>query len=160
MCMRATTRGLTLYQTRYLSWRCRQMSRKPRNRRGELEKGDSHAFLFKTIVRLTYPQKCITFTKTTANLWDDYYGKNTGEHMGGTRVMLLRSVKSYHECQTRSLRSRFFLHAYTTSDLRTFHRTCVHVRKECSLEISMHEHSKKTRFSTSCNHRQLDLNKN
>ena len=31
----------------------------------------------------------------------------------------------------------FFLHAYTTSDLRTFRRTCVHVRKECSLEISV-----------------------
>ena len=40
----------------------------------------------------------------------------------------------------RSLWSRFFfffLDAYTTSDLRTFHRTCVHVRKECSLEISV-----------------------
>ena len=29
------------------------------------------------------------------------------------------------------------LHAYTTSDLRTFRRTCVHVRKESSLEISV-----------------------
>ena len=32
------------------------------------EKGDSHAFLFETMVRHTYPQKCITFTKKTANL--------------------------------------------------------------------------------------------
>ena len=31
----------------------------------------------------------------------------------------------------------FFLRAYTTSDLRAFRRTCVHVRKECSLEISV-----------------------
>ena len=46
----------------------RRTSRKPRTRRGELEKGDSHAFLFETIVRLTYPQNCITLTKTTANL--------------------------------------------------------------------------------------------
>ena len=56
---------------------------------------------------------------------------------GGPRAMKapLREVK----CWTRSLRSRFFLflHAYTTSDLRTFRRTCVHVRKECSLEISV-----------------------
>ena len=57
MCTRATTRDLTLYQTRYLSWRCPRTSREPRSRRGELEKGDSHAFLFETIVRLTYPQK-------------------------------------------------------------------------------------------------------
>ena len=34
----------------------------------------------------------------------------------------------------------FFLHAYTTSDLRTFRRICVHVRKECSLEISVIMH--------------------
>ena len=61
-------RGSTLYQTRYLSWRCLRTSRKPRSRRGQLEKGDSHALLFETIVRLTYPQKCITFTKTTAKL--------------------------------------------------------------------------------------------
>ena len=65
---RVRRRGLTLYQTRYLSWRCRRTSRKPRSRRGELEKGDSHAFLFETIVSLTYPQKRIAFTKTTANL--------------------------------------------------------------------------------------------
>ena len=54
--------------------------------------------------------------------------------MGGPRAMKapLREVK----CHTRF----FFLHAYTTSDLRTFRRTCVHVRKECSLEIS-EEHS-------------------
>ena len=32
----------------------------------------------------------------------------------------------------------FFLHAHTTSDLRTFRQTCVHVRKECSPEISVH----------------------
>ena len=59
----------------------------------------------------------------------------------------LRSVKSNHEWQTRSLWSRFFffffffffLHAYMTSDLRTFRRTCVHVCKECSLEISVHQ---------------------
>ena len=38
----------------------------------------------------------------------------------------------------------FFLHAYTTSDLRTFRRTCVHVRKECSLEISVINHVKKS----------------
>ena len=31
----------------------------------------------------------------------------------------------------------FFLHAYSTSNLRTLRRTCVHVRKECSLEISV-----------------------
>ena len=43
-------------------------------------------------------------------------------------------------CQTRSLWSPLFfsfLHAYTPSDLRTFRWTCVHVRKECSLEISV-----------------------
>ena len=34
----------------------------------------------------------------------------------------------------------FFLLAYTTSDLRTFRRSCIHVRKECSLEISVPLH--------------------
>ena len=50
---RATTRVLTLYQTRYLYWRCRRTSWKPRGRRSELEKGDSHAFPFEPIVRQT-----------------------------------------------------------------------------------------------------------
>ena len=40
----------------------------------------------------------------------------------------LRKVK----CQTRSLRLVAFFFFY----LRTFRRTCVHVRKECLLEIS------------------------
>ena len=44
--MRTTTRGLTLYATRYLHCHCRRTSRKPRSRRSELEKSDSHAFLF------------------------------------------------------------------------------------------------------------------
>ena len=55
---------------------------------------------------------------------------------------------------TRSLWSRFFfffLHAYTTSDLRTFRRTCVHVRKECSLEISV------SAYQTSCSGISLTL---
>ena len=60
--------------------------------------------------------------------------------MGGPRAMKasLRKVKS----QTRvhghfGLVFFFSLDAYTTSDLRTFRRTCVHVRKECSLELSV-----------------------
>ena len=115
-----------LYQTRYLSWRCRWTSQKPRSRRSELEKGDLHAFLFETIVRLTYPQKRIMFTKTTANLWDDSFGKNNGEHMGGPRAMKapLREVKSWMPDTVTS--ARFFfacVHhvglAYISSDLRT-----------------------------------------
>ena len=76
---RATTRVLTLYQTRYLYWRCRRTSWKPRGRRSELEKGDSHAFPFEPIVRQTHPQKFTAFTRTkkrTANLWDGSFGKN------------------------------------------------------------------------------------
>ena len=42
----------------------------------------------------------------------------------------------------------FFLHAYTTSDLRIFCRTCVHVRKECSLEISVSAKSSTVRYKT------------
>ena len=50
----------------------------------------------------------------------------------------LRSKSQIMNARHGHFRSRFFfLHAYTTSDLRTFRRTCVHVRKECSLEISV-----------------------
>ena len=68
--------------------------------------------------------------------------RTNGEHMGRPRAMKapLRQVK----CQTRTVTSVaffffffFFLHAYTTSDLHTFRRTCVHVRKQCSLDISV-----------------------
>ena len=65
--------------------------------------------------------------------------RTNGEHMGGARAMKApRCIKSNaRHVDLRSLRSRFFLRAYTTSHLRTFRRTCVHVRKECSLEISV-----------------------
>ena len=62
--------------------------------------------------------------------------RTNGDNMGGPHVMKapLRKVK----CQTHGHFGRvFFLHAYTTSDLRTFRQTCVHVRRECSLEISV-----------------------
>ena len=49
----------------------------------------------------------------------------------------LRKVKSWMPDTVTFGRVFFFLHAYTTSDLRTFRRTCIHVRKECSLEISV-----------------------
>ena len=58
--------------------------------------------------------------------------------MGGPRAMKapFRKVKSWMPDTVTSV-AFFFLHAYTASDLRTFCRTCVHVRKECSLEISV-----------------------
>ena len=135
--MRATTRDLTLYETRYLHCRCRRTSRKPRSRRSELDKGDSHAFLFETIVRHTYPEQCITFTKKkTVNLWDD----SRQEQTVSTRVAPARW--RLHCVKSNARHGHFghvfcFLHAYTTSDLRKFRRTCGHVRKECSLEISV-----------------------
>ena len=59
--------------------------------------------------------------------------------MGGLRAMKasLRKVKSETRVHGHFGLVFFFLHAYTTSDLRTFRRTCVYVRKECSLEISV-----------------------
>ena len=137
---RATTRVLTLYQTRYLYWRCQRTSWKPCGHSSELEKGDSHAFLFEPIVRPTYPQKWSTFTKKKRRTCEMIpLARTNGDNMGGPRVMKapLRKVK----CQTHGHFGRvflfFFLHAYTTSNLRTFRRTCVHVRKECSLETSV-----------------------
>ena len=135
-CTRATTRGLTLYQTRYLSWRCRRTSRKPRSRRGELEKGDSHA-LFETIVRLTDPQKCITFTKTTATCEMILLARTTVSTSVAPRDAGSARWSQMPDTVTSVAFFFFFLLAYTTSDLRTFRQTCVHVRKECSLEISV-----------------------
>ena len=60
--------------------------------------------------------------------------RTNGEHMGGARAMKA-PLHARHVFVTSV--AFFFLHAYTTSDLRTFRRTCVHVRKECSLEITV-----------------------
>ena len=88
--------------------------------------------VFETIVRLTYPQKRIAFTKTTANLLADSFGENNGEHIGGPCAMKapLRKVKSWVPDTVTSVAFFFFC-------MRTPRRTCVHVRKECSLEISV-----------------------
>ena len=111
-----------------------QVGKKPRSHRSELEKGDSRAFLFETIVRYTYPQKCITFTKKNGELvrWFLWQEQTVSTWVAPARWRL-RCVKSdfKKKCQTRTVTSIavffFFFFAcvhhvglpYISSDLRT-----------------------------------------
>ena len=73
--------------------------------------------------------------KKTANLWDDSFGNNKRRAHGWRPRDESQMPDTYgHFGRVFFF---FFLVAYTTLDLRTFRRTCVHVRKECSLEISV-----------------------
>ena len=102
------------------------------SRRSELEKGDLRDFLFETIAPYLPSKMHYVYKKKRGTYEMIPFGKN--KRWPRAMKAPLRKVK----CET-SVAFFFFLHAYSTSNLRTFCRTCVHVRKECSLEISVNK---------------------
>ena len=91
--MRATTRGLTLYETQYLHCRCRRMSRKPRSRKANSIRAIRMLFYSKRSCDIPTLNNALRLQKTV-NLWDDSRQEQTVSTRVAPAQWRLHCVKS------------------------------------------------------------------